>query len=217
MKKIIFVLVIFSMLISIQAQDFKRYNVKSGIIEYKIEGNTEGTEILYFDNYGEKEAKRTKTKTTIMGFSQESDQLTLMDGKMIYMADFNTKTITKTENPSWDMMQELMEEGENLEEFGKKMMEQMGGKIIGTETLNGKKCDVWEIQSMGTKSWVYESIPLKIETNLMGMKIKYVVTKLELDVSVPSDVFVLPEGFSEQDAPDMEEMMKQMQNMMKKK
>ena len=54
----------------------------------------------------------------------------------------------------------------------------MGGKKIGTEKFLGKQTDIWEIKQMGTKSWVWKGVTLKTESNMMGMKINIVATKI---------------------------------------
>lgn len=215
MKKLLLIIMALLIVTNIQGQDLKRYQIKSAIIEYKIEGSSEGTETLYFDNYGQKEAKRTKLKTTMMGFTQETDQLIVLDKNWIYTADFKTKTITKMENPSYEMLMELTKENTELEKLSSAMMENMGGKMIGTESIDGKKCDVWEVASLGSKMWIHKSIPLKTVVNMMGMNITYKTTKIQLNVPVPSSKFELPKGFKEQEAPNMQEMMKNMKKMLK--
>lgn len=47
---------------------FKRYGIKSGIVEYESTGSVTGTTILYFDDWGNKEAKFEKTEIKMMAF-----------------------------------------------------------------------------------------------------------------------------------------------------
>ncbi len=57
----------------------KRYpKVKSGIIKYKVSGMNEGTEVVYFDNWGGQEAKYTKTTMSMMGITKKTNSLTII-------------------------------------------------------------------------------------------------------------------------------------------
>ena len=177
----------------------KRYGVKQACIEYTVSGDMQsGTEVLYFDQWGAREAKY-EVKTTAVGpIKTEENKVTFMEGTMMYTVNLKDKTGSKMENP---MLKGF--EGQDLTEVGEKMMKQMGGKKIGSEKFLGRQADIWEIKQMGTKSWVWKGVPLKSELNMMGMKISIVATKIseEFDKSKlerPKNI----------DYKDMSEMMK---------
>ncbi len=188
MKKTLFLLLIISVVIS--AQDFKRYQFKSGKVKYKTSGSMKGTETMYFDNYGMLELKETKATLEMMGIKQVTDARTIMNGKWVYTIDNNSGKANKVENPLYSMFPE----GGNLEKVGEEMMKNMGGKKIGSETLLGKKCDIWEIQKLMSKVWVWKSIPIKSEVNMMGMNITQIATSVEVDIKISADKFKIPEG-----------------------
>jgi len=188
MKKLIFILLVVSVIIS--AQDFKRYEFESGKVTYKTSGSMQGTETMYFDDYGMLEVKNTKATLEMMGIKQVTDTKVIMDGKWIYTLDNNSGDANKMENPLYSMFPD----GADLEKVGEEMMLNMGGKKIGTETLLGKKCDIWEIKKLMSKVWVWKSIPIKSEVNMMGMNIIQIATSVEVDIDVPSNVFKIPEG-----------------------
>ena len=79
------------------ASKMKRYGIKQACIEYTVSGSQTGTEILYFDNYGLREAKYEK-KTIKMGpITQEEDKVTyLEDGVTQYIVNRKDGTGTKT-------------------------------------------------------------------------------------------------------------------------
>jgi len=188
MKKLILILLVVSTVIS--AQDFKRYQFKSGKVQYESTGSMSGTETMYFDNYGMLEVKETKATLEMMGIKQVTDTKVIMDGKWIYTLDNNSGEANKMENPLYSMFPE----GGDLEKIGEEMMLNMGGKKIGTETLLGKECDIWEIKKLMSKVWVWKSIPIKSEVNMMGMNITQIATSVEVDISVSPDKFKIPEG-----------------------
>jgi len=195
MKKITAVLFVLLMVATIlNAQDYKRYQYKSGEIHYKVSGMMNGTEDVYFTDYGMKEAKIDKTTMEMMGIKQNQNQKTILDGNTTYAIDYDKRTVTKMETP----MLSMFPKGTDLTKGGEEMMTNMGGKKVGTGTILGKNCDIWEIQNLGSKIWIWNSIPMKTETNLMGMKISQEATDVKVDVSVSDEHFDIPKDFKVQ-------------------
>ncbi len=156
------------------ASNMKRYNLKKACIEYTVSGKMHsGTEVLYFDNYGAREAKFNTSKIKIAGFTQETRTATYLEGTWTYTVDLKTKTGTKMENP---ILQNL--KGKSLQDTGKEMMVNMGGKKVGTEKILGKTCDIWEVKNLGTRTWVWNWIPLKTESKMAGMDMIILATKI---------------------------------------
>jgi len=182
----------------------KRYDVKSGKIEYSIKesGNIMGMvkikgvgkKRLVFDNYGVKdltEENKVKKETT-GGQTKVTKEHTIqyMNGGIMYRVDFNRKKIVRMENPAMGM-NTMLGGGKNIGQTGETMMKSMGGKKVGTDQVLGYRCDVWDI--MGVKQCIYKGIPLRIESNIMGLKSLEVATKAEFDISLSEDDFKLPE------------------------
>lgn len=218
----------------------KRYDIKSGIVEYvtttsgKVMGSTidgSGTETLYFKDWGALELKESMlSQTTTMKFlgntsteTEETHTMVKLDNGESYSVDFNKETIYATRDLAMDMIMENQADG-NAREIGESMLESMGGKKTGTEKFLGYTCDVWEI--MGGKQWIHKGLMLKMEMNAMGISTKTEATSVKLDVSVPDDNFNLPdfpiqeiETFmsnddeSPYDAEEMEEGMKMMEGL----
>lgn len=188
MKKLLFISLILSIVVS--AQDFKRYEFKSGKVVYQSTGSMTGSETMYFDNYGMLEVKNTTATLEMMGIKQVTDTKVIMNNKWVYTIDNNSGKANKMENPLYSMFPK----GTDLEKVGEEMMKNMGGVKIGTETILGKDCDIWEIKKLMSKVWVWKSIPIKSEINMMGMKITQIATSVEVDINVSPDNFNLPEG-----------------------
>ncbi len=201
----------------------KRYEVKSGIVKYtstisgkvigsKIAGS--GTENLYFKDWGALELKETTSEqtTTMKFFGKEKVETTSthvinkLDNGESYLANFDTKIITVSRDPMMDMMKQS---NTNATEAGKNMLESMGGKIVGTESILGHSCEVWDV--MGAKQWLYKGVMLKMEVTLLGIKTITQATSAKFDVSVADANFKLPdfpmqkmEGFMNNDEFDDE-------------
>ena len=201
--KVGIVVVIGSSLALSGADQVKLYDVKSGKIEYSIKGSgnimgqkmqTVGKKRVIFDDYGAKNLTEENKieKQVIMGQKQinKTHTLTYLKGGMMYQADFNKKRIIRMENMGMAMAG-MMAGNKNMKQAGEKMMKQMGGKKTGTDKVLGYTCDVWEL--MGTKQCLYKGIPLRIESNMMGIKNTEVATKAVFDISLSKDEFKLPD------------------------
>ena len=202
--KVSMAVVMGSSILSAGTDMMKRYNVKSGKIEYQIKGSgnimgmvqmkTIGKKRVIFDNYGVKDLTEESkvTKETTMGETKVKKEHTLkyMNAGMIYSVDFKQKKILRMKNPAVGMMA-MMGGGKNVQQTGESMMKKMGGKKVGSDKVLGYACDVWDL--MGVKQCMYKGIPLRIESDIMGLKSMEIATKAEFDVSLNNDDFKLPD------------------------
>lgn len=183
----------------------KRYDVKSGIVKYtttisgkvlggKVNGN--GTESLYFKDWGALELKEQESKqtTTMKFFGKEkvetssSHTMSKLDNGENYVADFNTKTITANRDLGMDLMKQS---NKDAGEAGMSMLESMGGKKVGNETYQGYNCEVWEFP--GGKQWIYKGVMLKLDMKVLGIRTVTEATSVKIDVSVADSNFKLPD------------------------
>lgn len=218
-----------------QETKLKRYEVKSAIVAYettisgKVMGSTitgSGTENLYFKNWGDIELKEEQatqtTHTNIFGIkktkTEETHVLNKLDNGKSYSVDFKRKKITLRRDGAMEMTK--MFAGGDVSKTAKQMLEGMGGKIVGQESILGHNCDIWDV--MGAKQWLYKGLPLKIEATIMGITTKTVATSAKFNVSVPDKYFKLPnfpieemEGYQndEEYATDQAEMKQNAQKM----
>ena len=204
MKKKLFFILMLTTLYSITiGQDFKRYQFKSGKVVYKMSGIQTGTETLYFDDYGRKEVHFNKSVIDMMGVKQKSNTQTIMEGKYIYTIDLEKNTGQKMENPLYEMFSDE----DDLQKVGEDIMKKMGGKKVGTETLNGKECEIWEVQKMGGKIWVWNSLAIRTVVNMMGMNITQEAESIDTDINVSPDLFKIPKGIEIKDIGTIENLM----------
>ena len=181
---------------STAAASGKRYEIKSGIVTYKVEGGgsmlgistkTSGTQEMYFKEWGNIEVRKVDEKSTVMGQTTVTKEITKFDHGTVYNVDEERKEIIKSDIA---MFQEMDKQGKNLSQAGKDMLKQMGGKKIGTGKVLGYPCEIWEV--MGSKIWMYKGVPLKTEANIMGFKHNEIATSAKFNVSVPEKYFKLP-------------------------
>ncbi len=217
----------------------KRYELKSGIVEYvttisgKVLGSTVsggGTEKLFFKDWGALELKESvSSQTSVMKiFGREKTETTdthtinKLDNGDSYSVDFKNKKIYQAEDMAMEMVKNTHPDGD-AGDVGRDMLVAMGGKMIGNENFKSYKCEVWEI--LGGKQWIYKGLMLKMEITVMGITTKTEATSIKFDVSVADSHFKLPdfpiektETFinnddSEIDSKEMKEGMKAMENL----
>ena len=190
-SKIVLILIILLFITSIlSAQKFRRYDFKSGKVEYALSGAAKGTQTMFFDNYGMKEAKFADMTIVMMGMKQKKNTLTIIDGKDTYVINWESGTAVKMKTPLYNMFPK----GTDLKNAGEKLMRNMGAEKTGTGTVLGKECNIWEIKKAGTKLWIWKSIPLKVEVKMMGIEMNQEATSVETDVNVPAGKFEIPKN-----------------------
>ena len=202
--KISLAVVVGSSLLFAGTDMMKKYDVKSGKVEYSIKesGNIMGMvkikgvgkKRLVFDNYGVKDlTEENKVKKETTGGQTKitkTHTIQYMNDGIMYRVDFKRKNIVRMENPAMGM-NAMFGGGKNIGQTGEAMMKSMGGKKVGTDKVLGYSCEVWDI--MGVKQCIYKGIPLRIESNIMGLKSLEVATKAEFNIPLSEDDFKLPE------------------------
>jgi hypothetical protein len=172
-------------------------------VTYSIKGSgqilgsqitTVGKERLIFDRYGTKSITETVEvkKQNILGQAKTDKTHTMvyLNGAIAYHVNFRRKRIIRGPNPA-AAMGDMTGDGTNLAEAGRKLLKQMGGKQIGTDKVLDYTCEVWSL--MGTKQCLYHGIPLRITTNIMGLKTTKIATEAKFDIALNANAFKLPD------------------------
>lgn len=184
--------------LNIQAQEAKTYAIKSGYIKYQLGGNTEGTRELWWDDYGQKtcETEKSTTTTKIFGIknTDEKHSTTVIVKDKFWVADY---VDNRGSNGTVPMYQEGQEYVGNMteteqQEFADEVLAGMGGEKLGTESLNGYKCDI--IKLMGFKSWVYKGLVMKTEGKLLGIVTNEMFVDFKPNSTISSSKFNPPSG-----------------------
>ena len=221
-----------------QENKLKRYEVKSGIVQYtstisgKVLGSVitgSGTESLYFKDWGaielveEKSTQTTNTKIFGKKSTETTNTHTMskLDNGESYHVDFDKKQIFLRRDMAMDMTK-IFHPNTDAGDVGQNMLESMGGKKIDEENFLGHDCEIWDI--MGAKQWMYKGVVLKLEMTVMGITTIKEATSAKFNTSVSDKYFKLPdypiqkeEGFMGNDEfeDDMEDMDAEMEEMSK--
>ena len=229
--KIWFTVVLALLTIQLSA-DEKRYEVKSGIIEYEIqnsgimmgmETHETGSAVTVFKEWGAVELHSQQSENVTMGQKTLNREMTKVENGKVFVVDFEQKVI-------YEYTPAMLANAKHneLTKSGKEMLESMGGKKTGQEKFMGYECEVWEMMHM--RLWLHKGIMLKSEGNIMGIRNSITATKIKLDTPVSQSDLKLPdypikkatdpmfpqEGDHENQIPQMTpEQIQQMQEMMK--
>ena len=193
----------------------KRYDVKSGIVKYNIQADMmEGTETLYFDDYGRTEAKYTDIQMNVPGMPPgmaEQQQLTIMRDGYLYNIDRKTNEGTKVEDTiSKQMMEEMGKK--DMKEVGDFAMKALDGIEKGEDTVAGYDCDLWLLQALSSTNCVYKGVSLRAETNVNGLNMLFEAESAEFDINVPKEKLEVPSGVRLSEV-DMDEMMRMVEEL----
>lgn len=167
--------------------------------------NSEQVEMVYFDDYGAKQATVSKMggRTTRTITDDNGDRITI-----------NEEQKTATRMPSFGGRGGMggfgggfgMGGGSsapvNFNALDAKTIKKNKIKELGTEEIAGKLCTIYSVrilqmqQYITNKYWVYKGIVMKSETTsfMSDNPIVTTVTSLEEDAVMPEGIFEVPEG-----------------------
>jgi hypothetical protein len=164
----------------------RRYpELKSAIIKYKVSGMNNGTETVYIDGWGRREAIYKKFTSKMMGIDLERNFMTLIteNGKWVYNIDLKSKTAIRMDNKGFKALQ-----GDS----GSNMDIAIGAVKVGTEEILGKTCDVWKKSHPHSMAWMWKGIALKKDQDVATMGVVTEAIEIQENVSIPKDKLIIP-------------------------
>jgi len=168
------------------SESSRRYpELKSAIIKYKVSGMNNGTETVYIDDWGRREAIYKKFTTKLMGIDIERNFMTLIteNGKWVYNIDLNSRTAIKMNNKGFKALQ-----GNS----GSNMDVAIGATKIGTEEILGRTCDVWKKGYPYSRAWMWKGVALKKDQDVAAMGVITEATEIQENISIPEDKLIIP-------------------------
>ncbi len=161
------------------------FDIKAAKIVFKFTGAVEeGTETLYFDDYGSIAVFETDKKSKF----GNTKQTTIWQDKKSIIIDHEKKIISKTsfrpkatEAPLLADIPEAARKGINYEK-------------LPSETVAGKTCEVWFNEKNNIKYWLWNKIDLK-----MQMQKAYVREAISVEEisAIPASVMEIPKDYKQ--------------------
>ena len=221
-KLIVLLLILSSILIA--KEDIFDYKTpfKKATIYLQKDGTAKGTEVIYIKDWGKYKATYTETETKFLGISHKDKTIEIVTPEWIYHLNLKDNSATKSHNPKIFMKEEYDKLSkadkkkfeENSKKFGKNMLVSFNGKITeNAEKIMGYNCDRVEMTGVQIYNIHNTDITLRSESNIMGIKSKTEVVKIEKG-KAPEEKFTLPKGIEPEFNEEADAMAKQMaQNM----
>jgi len=207
---------------TVTAATFKKYEVKSGKVTYRISGSSDirgmtqtlrGKKRLIFDQYGFRELTEEATvmTTEVMGQKQvsKSHRIEFRDGTKVTVADYATRSCMTMEAPGLALMVKAAKN--NLTQMGEEFLKGLGGRKVGSKSIAGYRCDVWVLKGM--KECLYKGVPLEVETKMGPILRKEIAVKAEFDIPVSASDYKLPDFPKQELPPQAQAMMEAMAGM----
>ena len=198
MKKLISCILFFLLVISYANADSvksatRRYpKSKSGIIKYNISGAITGTEVVYYKDWGRREAIYTKSTVDLKGVIVDRNTLTILEdnGRWINNIDLNARTGIRMKNPQYK--EYVGKSRIELENTKKKSLKDAGARRAEIEMVIGKPCFVWTVQYNGNEIYLWNGILLKKVTGSSYLETTTVATEITESIDIPEEKFTIP-------------------------
>jgi hypothetical protein len=173
----------------------KTYVNKSGKVVYKVDFMGDQTQTLYWDDYGAKEARYTVVAMEILGQKSKSESVEInIDG---YKYNFDLEKKTGTKSKSYGSIGGAKGMPSDISKMAQKEIEKMKIVDLGTKEVLGKTCKGLQMEPMGMKmeAWTWNNLLMESKTWLSkdGAPMTMNASSLELDISVPPEIFKVPE------------------------
>ena len=172
----------------------KRYpKSKSGIIKYEISGLAiEGTEVVYYDDWGSREATHTKTTMDWGGVLVTKNALTFLEdnGRWINNVDLDSRTGIRMKNPRYK--EYIGKSRIKLEKLAENKNMDAGGERREIEMIAGKPCIVWEVRTTGVNTYTWNGIILKKTCGSGYLRATRVATEITERIPIPEEKFTIP-------------------------
>lgn len=182
----------------LRAGEASAYPFRTAVITYKITGSIqEGTQVLTIDDYGRRTRIDRDTTLTILGRKQRESTTEIDDGEWYYRIDRARKTGEKRRSFSkvaGEMVRSMSAEQKNAyAELGRELAKGRSAsgdlKRAGKGKVMGRDCDIFE--AMGTKTWLWNNLPLRKESPALGDMVQEAVA-IAVDEPIPPGRFIPP-------------------------
>jgi hypothetical protein len=170
-------------LLGLSAQDSGNYPFKSGLIKYAIHGPAEGTEQIYFDDFGQR-ISYLKVTTHSGSSGLPADSLfIIIQHDSLFEYDLTNHKMLRQEKTSPAV-------GVRFNIISPEMIDLLGYRLTGHEQIAGKTCD--KFTGENGNLWVWNNIVLKSEIEIINTRLVTEATVIQVNTPVPDMYFKKP-------------------------
>ncbi len=173
------------------AAGYKRYGIEKGAFIFRIDGAVNGTEHVFFDHWGWREAKFTRTTTEVQNLYEETNEVQYLDGGRRYVYSPKTKKAQYFDSDQVEAMAARYKT-KDMVLVGNEMLKNMGMVPAGKAKVGEIECDVWAKSSPKIRLYMWQGLTMAEESYVDNMPIgrRCILTDLEKDP--PLDKLLLP-------------------------
>lgn len=178
------------------AAGFKRYGVEKGALIFRIDGAMKGTEHIYFDNWGWREAKYTRTTADVGSYQERTEEAQYLDGERRYVYDPATNVATFFDSPQVQQAADKWQT-KDMVKVGLEMLKGMGGRPDGKGKVVDIECDIWKIDQHRITLHMWQGLTMKELSFVQNIPVERSCVQAKLDGDIPLDKLLLPKGVKE--------------------
>ncbi len=173
------------------AAGYKRYGIEKGAFIFRIEGAIEGTEHVFFDNWGWREAKYTRTTTEAQNLFEETNEVQYLDGERRYVYFPATKKAHYFDSDQVEKMA-IKYQTKDMVVVGNEMLKNMGMQPAGKAKVGEIECDVWAKANPKIRLYMWQGLTMAEESYVDNYPIGRRCILTELEKNPPIDKMLLP-------------------------
>ncbi len=196
MHRFFFVLGIATLLLCAQETSFRKYDLPSGRVVYKVmqtqktggeSRSYRGSKKLLFDRYGYRELIEEEGSWDPAG--ERRHTLTLRIGTRSWIVDFGSRMILESEVPG---MKEILRSAHgDLYHLAMRLRRQIGEVPEGNATVLGYPCWMWV--SPQIRECLYRGVVLRLERNATNERRTEEAIEAQFGMAVPDLAYQLPD------------------------
>jgi len=175
------------------AAGFHRYGLEKGRFIFRMDGAVNGTEVIYFDHWGWREGKYTRTEADVGAYHEKTNKAQFLDGERRWEYDPKTNTANYFDSPQVQASADKYHT-RDMVKVGDKMIVKMGGVHTGTEEFQHVMCDVWEIEKYRTTLYMWQGLTLKERSFTANIPVGRTCISILTDGEMPVDKMTVPAG-----------------------
>ncbi|MCF8246330.1 MAG: hypothetical protein K9J37_22700 [Saprospiraceae bacterium] len=175
------------------AAGYKRYGIEKGALIFRLDGAVNGTEHIFFDHWGWREAKYTRTSTELGTFNEETDEAQYLEGERRYVYDVKTKKARYFDSQSIIKTADQYNT-KDMVVVGNEMLKNMGMTPAGKANVGTTECDVWVKATPKIRLYMWQGLTLAEESYVNNIPIGRRCLQMELEKDPPLERLLLPKG-----------------------
>lgn len=164
------------------------YEVKSGYMELKDDALGEGKTVVWFDDYGRREARHTTSVIEVFGRRVETVSVSIRTPERTVEYDVKKKKGRVSAPSASSQMDPSAIADPKLRERYK--FEELPDRVVLGRSCKGASME--PLKGWPIRAWSWKGIPMLTQTRLGGGMVTVEAVKLDIDVEVPQSAFEVP-------------------------